>query len=163
MEIVQIDNLPVSKASVEATREDIARRVLDGEISAVKVQSAIKFYEKVFNGDDKKNNGLNDIIKPFVVDEIEKDPHRKEWFGFEVSVGEAGARYHFDNCNYPKLTELYDQKKELEAKIKEVETMLKGIPKGGHLIITDEDTGEQTKVFAPAKTSTTSAKFLLKK
>jgi hypothetical protein len=158
MEIVKIDNLPVSKASVEEVRSEIARKVLDGEISAVKVQAAIKFYEKVFNGDDKKDNGLNHLIKPYVVDELEKDTKRKDWFGFQVTVGEVGARYSYDNCNDPVYAELMEAKKELDEKIKERTDFLKSIKSSMGVIIE----GEAVTLYPPLKTSSTSAKFQLK-
>jgi hypothetical protein len=158
-QIIQIDNLPVSKQSAEAIRQELLRRVQDGEISAVKIQSAIKFYEKVFNGDDKKDNGLNHLIKSNVIDEIEKDPKREEWFGFKVSVGEAGVRYNYDNCNDPELAELLEQEKELKEKIKDRQDFLKALKTGLNIVTKD---GEAITVFPPAKISSTSAKFTLK-
>lgn len=159
MEIIKIDNLPVSKASVEEIRKEIATKVTEGEISAVQVQAAIKFYEKIFNGDDKKDNGLVHTIKPYVVDELEKDPHRKNWFGFNVTIGETGARYYFDNCNDPVYNELTEQLKELTDKIKERETFLKGVKTAMPIVSLD---GEVVTIYPPAKKSTTSAKFQLK-
>lgn len=159
MEIVKIDNLPISKASVEQVRSEIARKVIQGEIDPVKVQAAIKFYEKVFNGDDKKNNGLNDIIKPYVVDEIGKDAHRKEWYGFNVSLGEAGARYDYSNCNDSELNSLMESKKDLDEKIKERQEFLKSLKRQTPVVNQD---GEVEVLNPPLKTSTTSAKFLLK-
>lgn len=156
-DLIKIDLKP-SKASAEAIRNELSRKVIDGEISAVQVQAAIKFYQKVFDGDDKKDNGLVHQIKSYVVDEIEKDSHRKDWFGYQVTVGEAGARYSFENCNDPELAELEAQEKELKEKIKDRQTFLKSL-KGGFDIIWN---GEGVTVFPPAKFSTTSAKFILK-
>jgi hypothetical protein len=158
MEIIQIENLPVSKASVEAIRQELLRRVMDGEVSAVQVQAAIKFYEKVFNGDDKKYNGLNDTLKPFVVQEIQDDPTRKNWYGFEASVGETGVKYNYANCNDPELLELMEKQAEINEKIKDRQTFLRSL-KGGTPIIVDDCA---VMVYPPAKSSTTSAKFLLK-
>jgi hypothetical protein len=157
-DIIKIEDLQISKALAETIRKELSQRVLDGEISAVQVQAAIKFYEKVFNGDDKKDNGLVHVIKPYVVDEIEKDKHRKDWFGYQVSVGEAGARYSFENCNDPELAELEEQERDLKEKIKDRQNFLKSL-KGGMDIIWN---GEGVTVFPPVKYSTTSAKFTLK-
>lgn len=158
-DIIKIENLQISKALAETIRKELSQRVLDGEISAVQVQAAIKFYEKVFNGDDKKDNGLVHVIKPYVVDEIEKDKHRKDWFGYQVTVGEAGSRYSYENCNDPELEELLEEDKVLKAKIKDRQDFLKSL-KTGLNIITKE--GESVTVYPPAKFSTTSAKFTLK-
>lgn len=157
-EIIKIDGLQISKATAETIRTELSRRVIEGEISAVQMQAAIKFYKKVFEGDDKKNNGLEDNIKSYVVDEIENDKHRKIWYGYAVSVGEAGARYNFENCNDPELAELEAQEKELKEKIKDRQTFLKSL-KGGFDIIWN---GEAVTVFPPAKFSTTCPKFTLK-
>jgi hypothetical protein len=157
-QLIKIDGLQISKKSAEEIRSELARRVLDGEISAVKVQAAIKFYEKVFNGDDKKDNGLNHLIKSSVVDEIEKDPKREEWFGYKVVVAEAGAKYHYENCNDSELEELLEEKKAIEEKIKDRQAFLKTLKTGLNIVTKD---GEAITVFPPAKTSTTSPKFTL--
>lgn len=158
-EIVKIDGLQVSKKSAEEIRTELARKVLDGELSAVKVQAAIKFYEKVFNGDDKKDNGLNHLIKSSVVDELQNDAKREEWYGFKVSVGETGVRYNYENCNDPELVELLEQEKEIKEKIKDRQDFLKALKTGLNIVTKD---GEAITVFPPAKFSSTSAKFTLK-
>lgn len=161
-EVLLLNGLELNKKSVETIRNEISEKVINGDIDPIKVYANMKFLEKVFNGDDKKNNGLSHLIKSYVVDEIEKDKHKTDYYGFKVAISETGARYNFDNCGHKGLEDLYEQQKELNAKIKEIETMLKGIPKGGHLFITDEETGEQMKVYAPVKSSTTSPIFTMK-
>jgi hypothetical protein len=157
-EIIKLDGLAISKQSVEQVRDEIRQRIEGGELDPVKVMSAVKFYEKVFNGDDKKNNGLNHILRPHVVDELGKDPHRKDYYGFKVEVVETGQTYNYDNCNDSELEELMIQKKELDAKIKARQDFLKSI--NGHLDVIQD--GEAKTIYPPAKFSTTSAKFTLR-
>jgi hypothetical protein len=161
-QLITLNGIQPSRKTAEQIRIEIAQKVESGELDPIKVNASIKFFEKVFNGDDKKNNGLSHYIKPYVIDEIQKAPERKDYYGFEVSIKESGARYDFSMCNDSVLDELMEQEKELKAKIEERQNFLKSIKPGGHMIITIEETGENIKVFAPVKKSTTSPTFLLK-
>lgn len=158
-QIIKIDGLAISKQSVESVRQEIAQKVIDGEIDPIKVMASVKFYQKVFEGDDKKNNGLTHLIKNYVVDDLQKDPSRKDYFGFKVEVGETGVNYNFSNCNDEELKDLLEAEKELKEKIKDRQDFLKTIK--GHLDIITSN-GEAVKIFPPAKFSSTSAKFTLK-
>ena len=158
-ELIKIGSLAISKASAEKIRETIANSIEEGMISPVHVMAAIKFYEKVFKGDDKKNNGLIDLIKSKVLDEVEKDKARKDWFGFGVQVRESGVNYIYDKCNDDVLIELLEEEKNLKKKIEERKDFLKAIK--GHIDIITEN-GEVRKLFPPAKSSTTSPTFTLK-
>lgn len=158
-EIVKIDGLEISKSSVEQVRNEISAKVEEGALDSIKVMAAIKFYEKVFSGDDKKNNGLTHRIKSFVVNEVEKDKLRKDYYGFKVEIKEAGVSYIYDNCNDEVLTSLLEEEKELKEKIKNRQEFLKSIK--GHLDIITEN-GEGKTIFPPAKKSTTSPTFTLK-
>ncbi len=157
-QIIKIDGLAISKQSVEQVKNEIQQRIEDGELDAIKVMSAVKFYQKVFEGDDKKNNGLNHILRPYVINQISKAPEIKEYFGYKVEVVETGQVYNYDNCNDSELIELLEKKKELDLKVKERQEFLKGI-KVSLDVIQD---GEAKTIYAPVKSSTTSPKFTLK-
>lgn len=161
-ELLLLNDIELSKKSAESIRHEIANSVINGDINPIRPYANMKFLEKVFSGDDKKDNGLSHLIKSYVVDELEKDKLKTEYYGFKVSVSETGARWDFSNCNDSKLEELYEQQKELKEKITARETLLKGIPRGCHIFLMDEDSGEQVKVFAPFKKSSTSPIFTLK-
>ncbi len=161
-ELFLLNGIEPSKKNAEEIRNEISERVISGEICPIKVNASIKFFEKVFEGDSGKNNGLSQIIRPYVVSEIEKDRHKTEYYGFKVGISETGARYNFDNCNHDELNELYEQQKQIKEKIAVIEKFLKGFQPGSHQMIIDEDTGNMSKVFAPVKISTTSPIFTLK-
>lgn len=159
MELKLLESLPVSRQSAETIRQQLFDRVENGEVDAVKLISFKKYVDKIYDGDDKKNNGLNHLIKDKVLSEIENDPARREWYGFEVTVKEAGATYIYDSCNDPELAELLEKKAELDKEIKERQEFLRSL-KGGFNIITKD--GESVTVYPPAKKSTTSPTFKLK-
>lgn len=161
-ELITFKSDQLSKANADLIRKEISDKVVNGEIDPIQVAASIKFYEKIFEGDSGKNNGVNHIIRPYVVDELEKDKLRTKYYGFEVAVKESGSRYDFSNCNHPKLEELYAQAEEIKNKIAEIEKFLKGIQPGGSMTIVDEDSGEAIKIYAPVKKSTTSPVFTLK-
>jgi hypothetical protein len=158
-QIIKIDGLSISKQSVEEVRRQIAAKVIDGEVDPVKVMASIKFYEKVFTGDDKKDNGLTHLIKSKVIDSVEKDPTRKQWFGYEVSIRETGTQYDYSKCNDDVLIALLQEEVKLKEKLKNRQDFLKTIK--GHLDIITED-GEAKTIYPPAKKSTTSPVFTLK-
>lgn len=158
-EIVKIDGLVINKSTVEETRSEIAKMVLDGELDPVRVMAAVKFYQKVFDGDDKKNNGLTHLIKSSVINEVEKDKTRVDWFGFKIEVKEAGAQYDFSNCNDSELEELTETFETAKEALKERQDFLKTL-KGGLDVIQD---GEAKTIFPPVKKSTTSPTFTFSK
>jgi hypothetical protein len=161
-ELITLNGISPSKASADEIRKEIAQKVEEGELDPIKINASIKFFEKIFNGDDKKNNGLTHLIKDKVVSEIQKAPERTDYYGFKVKITEAGVKYLFENCGHPKLAELYEKQEELKKEIKEIEDLLKKIPTGKHITIVDEESGDMVKVFAPVRMSTTTPKFLLK-
>jgi hypothetical protein len=157
--LITLNGITPSKATAEQIRQDIFQRVESGELDPIRVNAAIKFYEKIFSGDDKKSNGLSHLVRPFVVDEIEKDKTRTEYYGFKVEIKEAGARYDFSVCNDPEWTDLNLKKIEIDEKIKEREKFLKGFTKPMPIVTED---GEAVIINPPVKKSTTSPVFTLK-
>jgi hypothetical protein len=157
-QVIKIDGLQISKKSVEEVRNEIASKIEDGEMDAVKVMAAVKFYEKVFSGDDKKYNGLTHLIRPHVLTEIEKDKFRNEYYGFKVEIKEAGVRFDYSKCNDSELELLLIEQEEINFKVKERQEFLKSIK--GHLDVIQD--GEAKTIFPPAKISTTSPVFTLK-
>lgn len=157
IEILNLNGVEINKQTIERIRKDIFSKVENGEIDPIKINAFIKFYEKVFTGDDKKNNGLSHLIRPYVVDELEKDKTRSDYYGFKVEIKEAGVRYDFSNCGHPELEELYEKQKQLKSEIDEIEKLLKSIPAGKRIPIIVH--GEAIEVHAPARFSTTSPTF----
>jgi hypothetical protein len=159
-EIVKIEGLVMNRSTVEETRQEIANRIDEGILDPVKTFAAIKFYQKVFDGDDKKNNGLTHLIKEKVITQIEQDKTRLDWYGYKVEVKEAGARYDFSNCNDDVLDGLIEKFNEAKEKLEERQAFLKTIK--DHLDIITED-GEPKTIYPPVKKSTTSPTFTFSK
>lgn len=150
--LVQINQYTPSKASLEGYVTDIFNNIKDGGDNPIEIAAKLDFIMKICEGAKKEIKGL-------VVRELEKAKERKDYFGYRIEVTEVG-KYDFTNCGDAKWYDLQEQLKNLEAKIKERETFLKGIKEP--LAVFDEETGEVFKVMPPVKPTTTTPKFTLK-
>jgi hypothetical protein len=103
----------------------------------------------------------NDRYKTYVVEELGKYSGKySTGSGTKIEVCEAGVKYLYDKCNDPVLADLYNQKIELEGKIKFRESFLKAVsPEGTDIKVEDE----LVTVYPPSKTSTTTYKVTLSK
>lgn len=99
----------------------------------------------------------------YVREEVEK--HGKAFSspsGTKIELAETGTKYDFSKTNDFILPELQKQAEELESKIKERETFLRGLPVEGVEVLA-ENSGEVVRIFPPSKTSTSSYKVTLAK
>jgi hypothetical protein len=103
----------------------------------------------------------NDRYKTYVVEELGKYSGKySTGSGTKIEVCEAGVKYNYDKCNDPVLADLYNQKAELEGKIKFRESFLKAVsPEGTDIRVEDQ----LVTVYPPSKTSTTTYKVTLSK
>jgi hypothetical protein len=103
----------------------------------------------------------NDRYKTYVIDELGKYSGKySTGSGTKIEVCEAGVKYNYNKCNDPVLADLYNQKAELEGKIKFRESFLKAVsPEGTDIRVEDQ----LVTVYPPSKTSTTTYKVTLQK
>lgn len=137
--------------------EKLSKQVLNGDIYAidffVKIKSLIETLNLVIKNQD---------VLDCVIGEIES--YGKEipsYNGATLSLFESGVKYDYSNCGDTKYNSLIEQKKEIDAKIKERESFLKTIKE--KITIVDEETGEIVTVHAPSKSSTTTVKTTYKR
>jgi hypothetical protein len=150
---------------------DILQRLEDGEVDPLEVHLQVKAMEDVIlqltSTDKEKNKGNLEAAmqyKNILIDAFANRAAGQKSFDFHNSkftVMEAGAKYHYENCNDPELHELYEQQKKLVEKIKAKEKFLQNVPSKGQLL-TSEETGETYMVYPPYKTSTTTISVKLK-
>lgn len=167
MEIFKVDTALFSRSKVEEVRNDLVEKTLNGEFDPLQVQMAINFYEKVFNGDDKKDNGLKHQIKASVFKAFEPYGKEADLHGFKLETAEAGVKY--DYTADPIWVHLNDLVKSAEEKRKTREAQLKALKmpdrdkQESNNMVLDPDSGELYEEMPPVKTSSTIVKFTLKK
>lgn len=160
MELLKLTELAtLNKQDAEAFRLSIVEKVENGEADALKINMAMSFLNKVFEGDDNKKNGLRHLIKEHAISEFDKYSQKQlDVAGFKIEKAETGVQY--DCSQDAKWCDLSRKEKEIGEKRKEREAFLKSLKEPVNIV--DEDSGEMEKIYPAVKKSTTSLKFTLK-
>lgn len=126
----------------------VVNQAIDGNVDMLKLHKQVKAMEEIVKAvlDDED-------YKQILLDEALKHGKTFDYRGDKWQVKEAGAKYHYENCNDPYLNELMEEKKYLDKRISDRQEFLKSLKEPMTVII--ESTGEIVKVHPPAKTSTT--------
>ena len=96
-------------------------------------------------------------------DELQKSSGKlKTNNGVSIEAAEVGTKYDFSNCGDPVLIRLEQSAAKISEQLEQRKAFLKTVDTSGY-IITDEETGETTKVYPPSKTSTSSYKVTIAK
>ena len=158
MELTTLESIELSTQSQKLLVESLAKRVEDGEESAINVAAKIKFFT-----DSLKE--VSERIKPMLIDEISRyDKSEKPVaYGFyQCEVKEMGVKYDYSNCNHPRLNEVVSQIEKLDKERKEIEKFLQSVK--ASMAIADESTeGEMITIYPPIKKSTTTPVFTYKR
>ncbi len=150
---IKINELNPSKALLPEVVKNITEGAIEGILDPVRLSTQLDFVIKACT--DSKA-----IIKDKVLEVLESDRLRKDYYGYKVEIAEVGVSYDFSNCNDEELTGLYEDLESLKEKIKDRENFLKAL-KAPMTIVNDEH-GDVTKIHPPVRRSTTSPKFSLK-
>jgi len=153
MNLLKQDELQ-GKAKMLAIINSVTDAVDNGEVKPIEAAITLKTFAKAIEQAEK-------LITPSVIDEITKYGKKAEMLGCELSLMEGGTKYCYDNCQDNVLDTLNEDKKALDAQIKEREAFLKGLPTDGIDIVTED--GEVIKLFPPSKTSTSTFRFSFSK
>lgn len=151
--IINISQVTPSKSYLREFTKSIQQEIEEGNYDPIQLSATLDFIGKACEESKK-------AIKEQTITELEKTPERKEYYGYEIQVTEAGISYDYSRCGDSQILSLYKELEELQARIKERETFLKGIKE--RFTIVDEASGEVMVLRPPAKKSTTTTKFTLK-
>jgi hypothetical protein len=149
--IINIDNITPSKASLAGITSNLTLKVMDGEEDPIKKTANLDFIIKACAN-------AKEILKPYVITELEKDKLRTEYHGYKIEVCETGVAYDYANCNDSELDELMEAYEKAKLALKERQDFLKTI-KSSLDVVQD---GEAKTIYPPVRKSTTSPKFTLK-
>lgn len=131
------------------------------------VKNSIRYDE--FDGDPMKYillakkgeeffKGIQEGLKPLALRDAERYPERTvERLGAKFEKTSVYTAYDFSNCNDAVYLDLLEEKKKIDAKVKEREELLKTLK--SPLVVTNEETGETYKIHPAVKKTTDGLKI----
>lgn len=146
-----------TKLQRESFCNDIIARLDNGEVDPLVIHLQAKCMEDLI-----KMLTSNSNYKSAVLDASQRQGEKTfQFHNAKFEIKEVGVKYDYSQCADP-VYQRYEQKAESAAiDLKKRADFLKTVPEKG-MIITDEETGETTTVYPPAKSSTTSVAVTLK-
>ena len=152
-DILKKDTLFGKEKAIAITNE-IINAVESGEVKAIDAIVLLKTYSKAIDSAEA-------ILKPQILSEIQKyGKDGATLLGCHISLMEAGTRYDYANTNDQELLELMTELSKISEKVKERQEFLKKLPASGLEILQNGD--EVAKIYPPAKSSTSTFKFVFK-
>ena len=153
-----LNNLPPSKSAIADHAARLVAQVLDdGTQSPLDLLLQTSIIAEAA-AQIRNNADLRDAC----IDEYNRfgsqEPLR--YHGARFTLRETGTTYDYTLCGDPVLLRLLQEKETLDAKIKEREKFLRNLPREG-IEATDETTGEITRIYPPARSSTTNIAITL--
>lgn len=147
----------LSKSEIKTMSEKAVESVLEigNPLQVAEALSAMTSFIKNVEDDQKFCDYVREEAKKYPKGFISNS-------GAKIEVCESGTRYVFTNCADSVWDDFKKEKDEIDEQLKARETFLKTVPLSG-LLVTNEQTGETTKIFPPAKSSTSSYKITLAK
>lgn len=141
--------LETDKGQRQSFANQVVQAIKEGAVDPRKILLQLKCTEDLI-----KQIKDDEDFKAVLIEEAAKQGKKHEFFNSSMEIKETGITYDWSKCNDVKLIEL-------AAQLKARQAMLKSLPPSG-LIVTDEETGETTTIYPPAKSSTTSVAVTLK-
>ncbi len=141
----------------------IVEQVENGDVDPVKIHVYLKNLEAIFKTltDEKTGKEFATRYKAALMDAVEKEGSKSfEKYNAKLQVKEAGTKYDYSQCGDSKVIELQAAADKAAAELKARQEFLLAVPVSG-LVITDQDTGETSTVYPPAKSSTTTVSVTL--
>ena len=149
--------IPFTKEMQKSTAAALVEKVKNGEADPITAFATIKAMYECLGQLLKDKEAVEATIN-----QVKKYGRTGASFnGANLCITEIGIRYDYSVCQDPEWDELSRQKSELETKLKERETFLRGVTKPQTIVI--EETGEVKTIYGPAKTSATSIKVTFAK
>lgn len=153
-----LNNLPPSKSAIaDRARQLVAHALDEGEKSPLDLLLQATLMAEAA-AQIRNNADLRDAC----IDEYARYNTREplRYHGARFTLRETGTTYDYTLCGDPVLLRLLQEKETLDAKIKEREKFLRNLPREG-IEATDETTGEITRIYPPARSSTTNIAITL--
>jgi hypothetical protein len=151
--IEAFQHLPTTREQIETFSEQLIRGLESGDIEPLKF--------KVFlNGLDKVFANVKPLLDKMARDEAELHGKSFDYMGAKVELREAGTRYDYSGCGFPKWERANAELKAKQEEVKVHEKFLQSLQ--GPIVIADEDTGEIITIYPPVKKSTSTIQITMK-
>ena len=147
-ELRLINGFPANKTEIKQMSQQLIDTVIDGDVDPIKqVVYATAIRDVVKNFLDSRD------VKDLTIREISKYGKSASAYGATLTSKEAAVKYDYSVCNDPVYAEMVAQQEALKAKMKEREEYLKHLPEFGQTVV-NEETGEVSKIYRPARMAT---------
>lgn len=153
--------------SNKAQRRSFCLQVIEqlenGNADPLQIHVFLKNLEQIFKTftDEKVGKDLAARYRTALMFAVDTEPGNQfEKYNAKFQVKETGVKYDETVCNDPVITKLLQEQEHIDNEVKERMEFLKTIPEGG-LVVTDQETGETTTIYKPAKSSTTTVSVTL--
>jgi len=134
----------------------LIERLNAGELDPLKTHLQVKALEDMLET-LKANKDYKDAVLQAAV----LNGKDFEYMSAKFNIREVGVKYDFSKCESPAYDEIMADYNDASKRKKDMEDFLKKVPHSG-LDIINGVTGEVTRVYPPAKSSTTSVAVSLK-
>lgn len=154
----QINKTIQGKSDIEAyASAQISAALEEGEIPVLELRR-----RAVMLSEFSKRLIADDTLREACITELEKYGSREDvtLCGAKFRIKETGVSYDYEACGDPVYARLLQEKEAIDAKLKEREKFLQHLPVEGVETI-DEETGEITRIYPPARTSKTGVQVTL--
>jgi len=154
MELQQI--FETTKEQRAEFTHQLIERLNNGELDPLKTHLQVKALEDMLEtlkaSKDYKDAVLNAAVQ---------NGKEFEYMSAKFNIREVGVKYDYTKCESPAYDEIMLDYNDASKRKKDMEDFLKKVPHSG-LDIINGVTGEVTRVYPPAKSSTTSVAVSLK-
>lgn len=148
---------PQTKTEIADLTAQLIESALSGDNSPIKIQVQISALEQVIKA-VKADNEFRDAV----LNEANKYGSKSfDAFNAKISVKETGVKYDYSFCGLPEYDAVCNEIDKLTEKKKQFEKYLQTISEPIDFV--NPETGEMTKIYAPAKTSTTAVTITINK
>jgi hypothetical protein len=154
MELQQIFET-TKEQRVEFTHQ-LIERLNAGELDPLKTHVQVKALEDMLETLKNSKDYKEAVLQAAVLNGKEF-----EYMSAKFNVREVGVKYDYTKCESPAYDEIMTDYNDAAKRKKDMEEFLKKVPHQG-LDIINGVTGEVTRVYPPAKSSTTSVAVSLK-
>lgn len=155
METMQISSVltlfPETKSQQKSFVDRLVETVLEGDVDPLRVEAQMCNIEQIV-----KTYRKDERVKDILLQEAERY-HKDELsnlYNSKFEIKEVGVKYDYSVCGHPEWEKLNEAINELTERKKNLEKELQ--LKRESFIYTDIETAEQTEVFPPERSSTTS-------
>lgn len=128
----------------------------NGEVDALKIHTQVKAMEDLITQLKEEPQYRESVLTA-----AQQYGKRFQFGQAEIAVQEVGTKYDYSVCQDPEYDRLKVEADAAAAALKDRAKFLQTVPTSG-LDVLDQNTGELSKIFPPAKSSTTSVVVKLK-